>query len=76
MVTALNDGTPMWGTTDHLLADLWALTVQVNTSDKAKRDGIDHPVRAEVTAKAKAMAKKSLKSAFLQRKTNYARGGE
>lgn len=49
---AVNDGQPGWSPTDHILADLWALTVQVNSGDK--KNTPDHPVRTAMEAKARA----------------------
>lgn len=73
LVTALNDGVPAWTSTDHLLADLWELTVKVHTDGKRKE--VTHPVRAELSARAKAKAKKALRALFLQRKNRY-QGGD
>lgn len=64
LVRALNDGRPQWETTHHLLADLWALW--------AKQD---HPVRAEMEAKAHTAAKLArvveLRTVFEKRKRTY-----
>lgn len=68
---AVIDGQPGWTPTDHLLADLWALIVKALTPDDKGSGPIDHPVRAERIAKAVAATKRSLKAAFLQRKTAY-----
>ncbi len=68
LVTALNDGQPMWGSTEHLLADLWALLVKVNSDPAKTPDNLDHPARQEMTAKAKAAQKQKLKAVFLARK--------
>lgn len=70
LVAALDDG-PRWSTTDNLIADLWALLVKVNTDPDKVRGDIDHPVRAEMTAKVVAAAKKSLKEEFRRRKNAY-----
>jgi hypothetical protein len=64
LVRALNDGAPPWSTTDHLLADLWAVWTKK-----------DHPVRAEHETRARDTAKRSrvvtLRSTFNQRKRRY-----
>jgi hypothetical protein len=66
LVAVLNDGKPGWTTTDHLLADLWALLVKVHGDpDKTPND---HPARAEMTAKATATAKQALRATYLERK--------
>jgi len=58
----------MWSITEHLLADLWALTVRVNSNPDKTPDNLDHPIRAEATAKVNAAAKQNLKEEFLARK--------
>lgn len=67
LVRALNDGRPQWTTTDHLIADLWGLW--------AKKD---HPVRAEIQAKARSEAKLArvieLRATFEKRKQLYGLG--
>lgn len=68
LATALNDGQPVWGSTDHLLADLWALLVRVNSDPAKTPDNLDHPARQEMTNKAMAESKKKLKAVFLARK--------
>lgn len=66
LVAALNDGKPGWTTTDHLLADVWTLLAQVHGDpDKAPKD---HPARAQLTAKATAVAKQASRAAYLERK--------
>lgn len=71
LVSALNDGQPMWGSVEHLLADLWALLVRANTpKDEAPAEPLDHPVRAEMTERALAAAKAELKEFYLTRKRN------
>ena len=72
LVTAINDGQPVWASTEHLLADIWALLLKANSDPKKTPDKLDHPVRAEMTAKAVASSKKQLKQRFLARKTAYA----
>jgi hypothetical protein len=66
-------GRPGWSTTDHLLADLWRVTVQAHSEDPQKVG--DHPVRAEMIAAA-AIREKSerlsgLKSRFKNLKHLY-----
>lgn len=74
LVIALN-GEPTWSRLEHLIADLWTLLVRVNSEKGSLADDFDHPVRAEMTAKAKAAAKRSLKELFLQRKRRLQMGG-
>lgn len=66
LVRALNGG-PMWSNTDHRIADLWALF--------AKKD---HPIRAEMEAKAKKQKKQArvieLRTVFEKRKRTYGLG--
>lgn len=68
------NGEPGWSRIEHLLADLWALLVRVYSEKGSLADDFDHPVRAEMTAKAKAAAKQSLKELFLQRKRRLQKG--
>jgi len=68
LVTAINGGQPVWGSAEHLLADLWALTVRVHSDPDKTPENLDHPIRAEVAAKAKAVEKQKLKAEFLARK--------
>lgn len=72
VVTAINDGQPVWSSVEHLLADLWALLLKANSDPKKMTDNVDHPVRSAMTAKAVAAKKKQLKQRFLARKTAYA----
>lgn len=74
LATALNGGQPIFDTTDHLLADLWALIVRVNSEKGSLPDDFDHPRRAEMTAKVFAEHKRALKEEFQQRKNAYAAG--
>ncbi|MDD7812626.1 hypothetical protein PP713_08665 [Mycobacterium sp. CSUR Q5927] len=66
-------GQPRWNTLD-LLADLWVILVRANSEKGSLPDDFDHPVRAEMTAKAKAAHKQQLKDEFQQRKNAYKRG--
>lgn len=69
LVSALNEGQPVWSSTEHLLADLWTLLVRANSEKGSSlADDFDHPVRAEMSARAKAASKRSLKALFLKRK--------
>lgn len=68
LVRALCDGRPPWSTTDTLLADLWALTARANSEEGSLPDDFDHPLRAEMTAKAKLQRKRELKVFYLHRK--------
>ena len=61
----------MWSSTEHLLADVWALLLKVNSDPKKTPDKLDHPVRAAMTAKAVAASKQQLKQRFLERKNAY-----
>ena len=68
LITALNNGQLVWGGVEHLLADLWALLARVHSDPDKVSDSLDHPIRAEMAAKAKAAEKKKLKAEFLARK--------
>ena len=58
----------MWSSTEHLLADIWTLLVRANSEKGSVAEEFDHPVRAEISAKAKAASKRALKALFLKRK--------
>lgn len=68
LATAINDGLPVWSSTEHLLADLWAVLVKVNSDPAKTPDNLDHPTRQKMTAKAVAESKRKLKDLFLARK--------
>jgi len=69
----MNDGSPVWTLTDHLLADLWVATVWAATGKKdALPKGFDHPLRAATTTKAKVAAMAALKARYQQRKRDRA----
>lgn len=68
LATALNDGQPVWTHTDHLLADLWVALAKLLGDPEKMPENFDHPVRAEMRARATAAHKQSLKEEFLQRK--------
>ena len=70
LVAEMNDGDPVWGYTEHLLADLWALLVKVNSGPKS--GDVDHPTRQGMVSKARAKAKRELKALFMARKNDYA----
>lgn len=61
----MNGGRPGWSITDHLLADVWRLLVQVNSDDPKKVD--DHPVRAEMIERAEAAEKSERRGALMAR---------
>lgn len=54
LVRVLNGGEP-FTLTDNLIADLWVSTTKANAKDPKKIK--DHPVRAEMQAKAVARAR-------------------
>lgn len=62
---AVNEGQPGWSPTDHLIADLWALIVQVNSD--GKKNTPDHPVRTAMEAKARAAARAARRSELADR---------
>jgi hypothetical protein len=74
LVTAMNDGQPVWSAVEHLLADLWALLVRAHSEKDSVPDDFDHPTRAAMTAKAKAAAKTALKALYLKRKRERTQG--
>ncbi|WP_131814125.1 hypothetical protein [Mycolicibacterium fortuitum] len=55
-----------------LLADLWTVTVQAHSETGSLPDDFDHPVRAKMTAEAKAEHMRSLKEKYLRRKRGRA----
>jgi hypothetical protein len=55
LLRAMNGGQTPWGNVEHLLADLWALTLHLALGKKSQRR--DHPTRAERATKVKAAAK-------------------
>ncbi len=69
----MNGPGPGWTTLD-LLADLWAVTVRASSEKGSLPDDFDHPVRAEMAAKAKAEHKQALKERYLKRKAARRRG--
>ena len=71
----MNDGQPVWSSTEHLLADLWALLVKAH-SDGKSRENVDHPARTAMSDKARAANKLKLTELFLARKSAYRPGGE
>lgn len=71
LVTALNDGKPVWTVTDNLLADVWSLLVKVNSDPKKTPADLDHPARKEMRAKVTAAAKQKLKDVFRRKRAQY-----
>jgi hypothetical protein len=72
-VTAQNGGRRKWTETEHLLADLWAVTVTVNSPKGSLPKDFDHPTRAAITAEAKDKHMAALKLKYQQRKRERAR---
>jgi hypothetical protein len=68
LVTAQNGGRRKWTQTEHLLADLWALTVRMNSPKGSLPDNFDHSTRAAATAEAKEKHMAALKRKYQQRK--------
>ena len=64
LVRALNHGRPQWTVNDHLTADLWSLW--------AKQD---HPVRAEMEAKARIESKTAKIIALNEKRKRDRRNG-
>lgn len=71
LATAINQGQPVWSSTEHLLADLWALLVRINSDPRKTPDNLDHPTRADFSARSRAAEKQKLKADFLARKKSY-----
>lgn len=75
LVLALNGGRSPWSTTDHLIADLWILMLQIFVKNPRHKD---HPVRVEMQAKARHAAKLArvvgLRAVFEKRKRAYGIG--
>ena len=72
----MNDGDPVWSSTEHLLADLWALLVKAHSDPSKTRENVDHPARAAMSDKARMVNKLKLKELFLARKRAHRPGGE
>jgi len=75
LVRALNGGQPPLSRTEHLLSDVWVVLVNIlNPKSRVK----DHPVRAQIEAKAHTAAKEArvieLRAKFEQRKRRYGLG--
>lgn len=70
---SINGDSPVWSVTDHLIADLWCLILQVN-SEKGS-PFVDQPRRVEMENAAFARDKESrldaLKASFRARKLAY-----
>lgn len=73
LVTAMNDGNPKWTHVEHLLADLWALTVSVNVPRHSLPNGFDHPRRAEESARTKTEHLRMLKAVYMKRRASRSR---
>lgn len=71
LVSEMNDGAPVWSSTEHLLADIWAVLVKVNSDPAKTPKDLDHPTRAAMTSRVRAAAKAQLKQRFLARKNAY-----
>lgn len=73
LVRALNEGQPGWAPTDHLLADLWLLTVLAHSEGNSGVE--DHPVRAAMEERVRTAAKLArvieLRAEFERRKRRY-----
>lgn len=71
LVRAMNDDVPPWTRLEHMLADLWALEAKAHFGNGVG----DHPVRAEMEAKARTNAKLArvieLRAVFERRKRAY-----
>lgn len=71
LVREMNGGVPPWTRLEHLIADLWALQAKAHFGNGVG----DHPVRAEMEAKARSGAKLArvieLKAVFEKRKRAY-----
>lgn len=69
----MNGGRTPWGNTEHLIADLWALTLQANSNDKSQVR--DHPVREADEAEARAEERRAkvaeLRAVFENQKRTY-----
>lgn len=62
---AVNDGHPGWSPTDHLLADLWVLTLQAHSGNKQAVP--DHPTRVAMQERARASARAARRSELRRR---------
>ncbi|MEN4419767.1 hypothetical protein VXD82_01955 [Mycobacteroides chelonae] len=73
LIRALNGGFPGWAPTDHLLADLWLLTISAHSEGNSRVE--DHPVRAAMEERARTAAKLArvieLRAEFERRKRRY-----
>jgi hypothetical protein len=76
LVTAQNGGRRKWTQTEHLLADIWAVTVEVNSPKGSLPKTFDHPTRAAITAEAKDKRMAALKLKYQHRKRERARKQE
>jgi hypothetical protein len=72
-VTAQNGGRRKWTQTEHLLADIWAVTVTVNSPKGSLPEDFDHPTRAAIATEAKEKRMAALKLKYQNRKRERAR---
>jgi len=75
-VFAVTGGRPPFSRIENLLADIWVVLIRANSEKGSLPEEFDHPVRAEMAAKAKASAKSDLMARFEKLKRKYQRGGE
>ena len=66
LAKALNHGNRPWTTTEHLLADLWVLTLQANSEDPSDAPN-DHPAREELRAPERKAHTRKLHNKFQRR---------
>ena len=71
LARALNHNQVPWSTTDHLLADLWVLTLQAHSNDPDNTPE-DHPVRHALGEPERQERQKELRAKFEERKKKYA----
>lgn len=75
-VRSQNGDTPVWGPLEHLVADLWSLTVGVNSPKGSPF--VDQPRRVDMEQRAHARDKESrldrLKAVWRAKKQQYGMG--
>lgn len=73
LVREMHGGRPPWSQLEHLIADLWALTLRINSDKTAAVQ--DHPTRAAMEAAARAEEKQQrlaeLQAKYRNRKRAY-----
>lgn len=79
LARALNGGRAPFTQTDHLLADLWVVTVKANSRKNSPGSRVtDHPTRADMEALVKTAAKNAkvveLRAYYEKRKRAYGLG--